>query len=242
MKNLGAPIRSRFTRKGADVQVGIFMSSLVGVVTEGGIFSGLRQLKNQKFDEYLVQVKAQAKKCEFGQLEDSLVKDMKVLGTRSNSVRERLFTEKDLELGKAVTICRSAEQAHEQVQEMNADAQDKAVVATMHANGPRFGQMDQRPEYRTAMYVKRHGHDTRRPKNFIVVDVQQSMANSCVQHLANNVEDVVRMVISAGCALSESQKFNNQELIQWMTTSRRKRSIYCIASSLLKMKMIGSKK
>jgi sRNA-binding regulator protein Hfq len=30
----------------------------------GGICSG--QLENQKFDEYLVQLKTQAKKCEFG--------------------------------------------------------------------------------------------------------------------------------------------------------------------------------
>jgi hypothetical protein len=58
-------------------------------------------LENQKFDEYLVQVKAQSKKCEFGELEGSLVKDMIVLGKRSNSVRERFFTEKDLKLGKA---------------------------------------------------------------------------------------------------------------------------------------------
>jgi hypothetical protein len=35
----------------------------------------LRHLENQKFDEYLGQVKAQAKKCEFEELEDSLVKD-----------------------------------------------------------------------------------------------------------------------------------------------------------------------
>jgi hypothetical protein len=57
------------------------------------------------------QVKAQAKKCEYAELEDSLVKDMIVLGTRSNSIREWLVTEKDLELGKAVTFCRMAEQA-----------------------------------------------------------------------------------------------------------------------------------
>jgi DNA-binding transcriptional MerR regulator len=55
------------------------------------------------------------------------VKDMIVLKTRNNSVRERLFTEKDLELGKAVTICRSAEQKHEQVQEMNAESRDEAA-------------------------------------------------------------------------------------------------------------------
>jgi hypothetical protein len=105
----------------------------------------MRQLENQKFDDYLLQVEAQAKNCEFGELEDSLVKEMIVLGTRSNSVRVLLFTEKDLELGKAVTICRTGEQAHEQVQEMNAESRDEAAVAAMDANGRRFeqGRIDQ---------------------------------------------------------------------------------------------------
>jgi hypothetical protein len=101
----------------------------------------MRQLENQKFDEYLVQIKPQPKKCEFGELQDSLMKDMIVDKTRSNSVRERLFIEKELELGKTVTICRSAEQAHELVQVMNAESRDEAA---MDANGRRFaqGQMD----------------------------------------------------------------------------------------------------
>jgi hypothetical protein len=59
--------------------------------------------------------------------------------------------------------------------------------------------------------IKGHDHDTRKPKNFIVVDVPQSMAHSSGQYLVNNVEDVVRMVISAGCARSEAQKVDNQE-------------------------------
>jgi hypothetical protein len=112
---------SRFILRGAEVQVGILMSSLGPGMTE--IFDAfglstveekvvatirrkleehfaldtnislqrlnlfrMRQLETQKFDEYLVQVKAQAKKCEFGELEDSLVKEVIVLRTRS--VRE----------------------------------------------------------------------------------------------------------------------------------------------------------
>jgi hypothetical protein len=61
----------------------------------------------------LVQLKAHVNKCEFGELEDSLVKDMIVLGTK--------IEEKDLELEKTVTICKSAEQAHKQVQKMTAE-------------------------------------------------------------------------------------------------------------------------
>jgi hypothetical protein len=39
---------------------------------------------------------------------------------------------------------------------------------------------------------------------YCIVDVPQRMANARVQHLANNVKDVVRMVM-------EAQKVNNQE-------------------------------
>jgi hypothetical protein len=56
-----------------------------------------------------------------------------------------------------------------------------------------------------------NGHVTRRSKIFIVVDVPQSMVKGSVLHLANNAEDEVRMVISAGCARSEAWKVNNQE-------------------------------
>jgi hypothetical protein len=61
--------------------------------------------------------------------------------------------------------------------------------------------------------VKGYGHDTKRPKNFIVVNLPQSMANGSVQHLANNAEDVivVRMVILAGCVLSKAHKVNNHK-------------------------------
>jgi hypothetical protein len=61
-------------------------------------------------------------------------------------------------------------------------------VAAMDTHGRRFaqGQMDQR------LIVKPEHGRTR------------------VQHLANNVEDVLRMVISTGCARSEARKVNNQ--------------------------------
>jgi hypothetical protein len=96
----------------------------------------VRQLEIQKFDDYLVQVKEQVKKCDFGELEDSLVKNMIVLRTRSNSVRNLSFTEKGLELIKAVFICRSTKRACEQVQEMTTGLRDEV----MNGYGRRFGQ------------------------------------------------------------------------------------------------------
>jgi hypothetical protein len=116
---------------------------------------------------------------------------MIVLRTRSNSVREWLVTEKDLELGKAVTFCRSAEQAHELVQEMNAESKDEAAVA--EGSDRVKWTCNEWPSRRIPnSNVKRLDHDTGRPKNFIVVILN-----------TNKVEDVVRMVTYAGCARSD---------------------------------------
>jgi uncharacterized protein len=77
----------------------------------------------------------------------------------------------------------------------------EAAVAAMDTHGRRFaqGQMDQR------LIVKPQNTEEQRHRVR-----PQSMANGSVQHLANNVEDVLRMVISTGFARSEARKVNNQ--------------------------------
>jgi hypothetical protein len=163
------------------------------------------ELENQKFD-YFVRAKAQTKKCEFDEFEDSLVKDMIVLGTRNNSVRERLLTKKDLELGKAVTIYRSAEQAHEQVQEMTMESKDESVWT--RSNRPVTN--GQAAEYRTA--TSKGTATTREDRNFLLQSMCHRAWPTAVSSIyANNVEDVIRMIISAGCGRCEALKVNNQE-------------------------------
>jgi hypothetical protein len=136
-------------------------------------------------------LKHRPRNVKFGELEDSLVKDMIVLGTRSNNIRERLFTEKDLHT--------------------RTSARKECGMAPMDANGRKFGQgqIDQRRMAKPQNTKQQH--QTTREDQRIVVEVPQRMANGCGQYLVNNVEDVVRIVISAGCARSEAQKVDNQE-------------------------------
>jgi hypothetical protein len=128
-----------------------------------------------------------------------------------------VFTEKDLELGKMVTICRSAEQAHEQVQKMTVESRDGAAVAAKNANGRKFGQgqMDEqrmsKPQNTEKQRQRARPRHEKTEEIYCIVDMPQRMANDRVQHLANYVEDVVRMVISARTARSKARKVNNQE-------------------------------
>lgn len=74
-------------------------------------FNKVLQKEGETFDEFLTSIKAQAKKCQFDNLHDRLVKDKIVMGIRSNAIREKLLTEPDLTLEQATSICRAAEQA-----------------------------------------------------------------------------------------------------------------------------------
>lgn len=50
-----------------------------------------------------------AKECEFAQLTESLIQDRKVCGVNSDQIRARLLREPDLDLNKAIDICRASE-------------------------------------------------------------------------------------------------------------------------------------
>jgi hypothetical protein len=93
----------------------------------------MRQLENQKFYEYLVQVKAQAKKCEIWWVG-------RFIGERHDSAKQQEPT-----MSESGCLPRKT-YTHEQVQEKNAESRDEAAVAPMDANGRKFGQgqMDQR--------------------------------------------------------------------------------------------------
>lgn len=64
---------------------------------------------NEPIDAYVTDLKNKAKDCEFAQLTDELIKDRVVCGVNNNTVRARLLRETDLNLAKAVNICRASE-------------------------------------------------------------------------------------------------------------------------------------
>ncbi len=66
---------------------------------------------NETIDAYVTDLKNKAKDCEFGRLTDDLIKDRIVCGVNNDTVRARLLRETDLNLAKAVDICRAIHKA-----------------------------------------------------------------------------------------------------------------------------------
>lgn len=65
------------------------------------------QLEAESFDEFLAKIQLQSRRCEFGDVHDSLLLDKIIAGIRNDVVREELlWSADDLTLGKAIQICR----------------------------------------------------------------------------------------------------------------------------------------
>ena len=87
------------------------------------MFNSRTQEQGNKFDAYLIKLRHLIKTCEYGALEDELLHDRMVTGTSNNNVRARLLRESGLTLNRAIDICRSTEQAEQQLSNLNNSAE-----------------------------------------------------------------------------------------------------------------------
>ncbi|CAI9737570.1 Hypothetical predicted protein [Octopus vulgaris] len=83
------------------------------------------QAEHQKFDEYVVELRQKAQQCEFGNLTDSLTKDILICGIRDMRLRERLLREPNLDLQKTIQAGQSAEQTRLQSRMLNATSETR---------------------------------------------------------------------------------------------------------------------
>ena len=82
-------------------------------------FFNYKQDSGQTIDSYVIEVKSLAKKCPFEPIADKMVKFRIMCGLSCESLRERLFREKnDVSLEKVIQICRVAEAAAKQAREL----------------------------------------------------------------------------------------------------------------------------
>ena len=81
-------------------------------------FNSRVQQQGETFDSFITDVKTKAKSCEFGMLQDSLIKDRIVYGILDDRIREQLLRTADLTLDKAIETCQAAEQSRTQLAEL----------------------------------------------------------------------------------------------------------------------------
>ena len=87
------------------------------------MFNSCTQEQSEKFDAYLIKLRHLIKTCEYGALEDELLRDRIIKGTSNNNVRARLLSESGHTLDRAIDICRSTEQAEQQLGKLNNSAE-----------------------------------------------------------------------------------------------------------------------
>ena len=85
------------------------------------------QQKDETADQYVTELKLFANNCNFGSLEDELIRDRLVYVTNSERVKERLLREEELTLLKALKICRAEEQFNKQLKAMKTDEDVHAI-------------------------------------------------------------------------------------------------------------------
>lgn len=91
------------------------------VVYERYLFAKLTQSPGETIDAFVTTLRLRSKMCQFGDQEESLIRDRVVIGCIDPRVQERLLREPDLTLQKTLTICRAAEATKEQLKSLRGD-------------------------------------------------------------------------------------------------------------------------
>ena len=96
-------------------------------------------------DVFLVDLRSKAKTCEFGELQNSLIRDRIVCGIDNNAVRERLLRDNALTLDKAISTVRAAETSQAQVKNLTNQPIETATVQAIKANPKSGPQQNGKP-------------------------------------------------------------------------------------------------
>ena len=128
------------------------------VIYERYKFNSCSQEANEGIDAYVTKLRRLASSCEYGQLEDQMIWDRIVIGTRSNTVRGRLLHDNQLNLNKAIEICRADEAANLQLQSMGSSSTSKE--ASLHyALSKKPITRQAKPRTKTCKYCGKDPHD-----------------------------------------------------------------------------------
>ena len=92
------------------------------------LFNTCSQGQGERFDSYLNKLRTSIKSCEYGALEDELLRDRIVLGTNNKNLQSRFLSESSLTLDKAIDTCRSNELAEQQLGRLSINPDPKSEL------------------------------------------------------------------------------------------------------------------
>ena len=93
------------------------------------MFFSRDQEANETFDAYLAPLRRLASSCKFPQLEEELIRDRIVLGTKDGGVRARMLREPALTLDQAAMMCRNSEITQQHLRQFEKQHNEKEGVS-----------------------------------------------------------------------------------------------------------------
>ena len=95
----------------------------VNITYERYMFNRRVQESSESFDGFVTELRKLIKSCDYGQLEDSILKDRIVIGIKDDATRRKLLQTRKLDLAQAIDICRASETATKHLKEMASTAE-----------------------------------------------------------------------------------------------------------------------
>jgi hypothetical protein len=86
-----------------------FENFCIGETYERYCFNKRDQEQGENIDTYVAALRTLVKTCNYGTLEESLIRDRIVIGIRDNATRKKLLQDAKLTLNSCVDICRANE-------------------------------------------------------------------------------------------------------------------------------------
>ena len=126
------PFENEDHKKDADRILMVLETHFIGVTNETYErykFNTRSQKKHEPFDTFLGAIRVLSKSCNFRDLKDSHLRDKIVCGVISKHSQRKLLSETNLNLAKAINICKADESATQQASEISksADAKEDSV-------------------------------------------------------------------------------------------------------------------
>lgn len=110
-----------------------YFTPQINIVMERYKFFTYKQREEQSVDEYVTALKNLSLSCEFGSLRNDLVRDIFICGlsAKMGNVRERLLTEDNIKLDRAVSITKNMVMAKENASVFQQDGGLEGVVSVV---------------------------------------------------------------------------------------------------------------
>lgn len=103
---------------------------------------------DESIDQYVTELRDLSSTCNFGSLTDNLIRDRIVLGIRDRSIKDRLLRIKDLDLNKALEVCRAAERTKSQLADICPQNSDEVLKINKHGSNKDSSSRSQKPWFR----------------------------------------------------------------------------------------------